>query len=345
MKLSSKINSLLIVFVLLLNSVQAFAVSTPFKDIDGIPEKASIISLYDKGFVRGVGNDLYAPDSYTTVAEAIQFFVNFLDLNLDNIRFIKAPKATDYFKNADNDAWYADALIIGGIKCAVFPADIDPNQLLSKEEFTYYLTLAIENHYNLQMMEITPKEISDQNEIDDQYSGTIQRALYYGLVNLDDLNKFNPKVKIKRAEVAVQIVNAINYIDSIKEKIFIYSNLIAKLTEQPNDNGYGMRFEIENMTSEDLTLTFSSGQKYDYYVYDKDGQLVYQWSNGKMFTTALVDTILPMNNVMNFDEEWKYMNNEGNKVKNGEYRVVFTSTFNVNDEKITLQDESLIYVK
>src|SRR5665647_213222 len=133
MKLSSKISSILIVIILMLSSIQGFAEPTPFKDIENVPEKTSILTLYEKGFVRGVGNDLYAPNSYTTVAEAIQFFVNFLDLNLDNIRFFKEPKATDYFKKADNDAWYSGALIIGAIKGAGFPSDIDPKQVLTRE--------------------------------------------------------------------------------------------------------------------------------------------------------------------------------------------------------------------
>ena len=124
MSIKSKIISLSTVFALILtfSSQCALAATTPFTDIDNVAAKDKIISLQEKGFVNGIGNGLFAPDSKLTAAEGIQLIVNSLDLNLDLVSFFKEPKATDYFKKADDSAWYADALIIAAVNGVDLPA-------------------------------------------------------------------------------------------------------------------------------------------------------------------------------------------------------------------------------
>ncbi len=78
--------------------------------------------------------ELYSNYSVFTAAQSIQLFVNAFELNIDNIRFIKAPLATDYFAKANNNGWYADALIVGSFNVPELPSDLDPNQKWTKEE-------------------------------------------------------------------------------------------------------------------------------------------------------------------------------------------------------------------
>lgn len=138
--------------------------------------------------------------------------VGALDLNLDTIRFVKEPHATDYFKNASDSAWYAQALIIAGVHGLDLPADLKPGEKLTREEFTYQLIDAMENTNRLPMIKPVVMEYADQDQVKVEYSGALQRALNYGVLKLDGSGKLNPKQEITRAEAAVAISNALSYL-------------------------------------------------------------------------------------------------------------------------------------
>lgn len=213
MNIKSKLVTFSTVAVLTISiTAQCFAAATPFTDIENIVSKDKILSLLEKGYVKGVSDGIFAPNKTITAAESIQLIVNAFDLNLDTVRFIKEPKATDYFENADNDAWYANTLIIAAVKGLELKNDLNPNQEWTREEFTYNLIKVTEQHGNLPMINIIPKEIADEEELTVVYSGAIQRSLVYGITKLDADGKFNPKEKISRAEATEQIYNALEYI-------------------------------------------------------------------------------------------------------------------------------------
>lgn len=213
MKTKNKMAALATTAVLILTLAgQSFAATSPFTDLTNIKEKDDILSLQEQGIVKGTGNSLFSPSKVVTAAQGIQFIVNALGLNIDNIRFIKEPKATDYFKKADNDAWYANAFIIASINGLDLPNDLDPSQVWTREEFTYQLDQAIESHVILPKIKLVPVVIKDQDQITTHYDGSIQRALYYGMVKLDAEGKFNPKSQITRAEAAEEIYNALKYL-------------------------------------------------------------------------------------------------------------------------------------
>lgn len=188
----------------------SFAAGT-FTDLSNVIEKQKIIELQEKGYINGVGKGLFSPKSILTSAEGIQLIVNVLDLNIDNVRFIKAPKATDYFPKANNDAWYSNALIIASVKGLNIPPDTDPKKSWTREEFTYYLITAMETHRNMPLIKVSPANISDGDKITSGFEGAVQRALVYGIAKLDDKERFNPKSKMTRAEAAEQIYNVLEY--------------------------------------------------------------------------------------------------------------------------------------
>ncbi len=196
-------------------SGQCFASSSPFTDLDTVSSKDKILILQKEGYVNGVSDGMFAPNKSITAAESIQLFVNALNLNLDTIRFIKEPKATDYFTKANDDAWYANAFIVASVNGLELPTDLDPNQEWTREEFTYHLIQAIENHENLPMIKIIPADITDASQINSSYSGAIQRALVYKIVNLDSNKNFYPTAKLSRAEAAEQVYNALDYIKTL----------------------------------------------------------------------------------------------------------------------------------
>lgn len=193
---------------------QSFAASLPFTDLANIPAKDKIVDLQQKGVIHGVSSDKFQPNASITAAQGIQLFVNAFDLNIDLLRFFKAPQATDYYANANNDAWYAEALIIAANNDIGLPADLDPGKIWSREEFTHQLILTIEKHSNLPMIKIIPVDIADVSEFTNGYDGSIQRALVLGIAHLDTAGNFNPTDNITRADAAEMIYNALKYIEA-----------------------------------------------------------------------------------------------------------------------------------
>ncbi len=220
MKIKLKIITLSAAAALAL-TMSSFAAAAPFTDLLNTSAKEKILSLQEKGYVSGVGNGLFAPDTEATAVQSIQLFVNAFDLNLNFVKFAKEPKAADYFSEADNDAWYVKALIIAAVNSLELPTDLDINGHWTKEEFTFRLIKAMEKNRQLPMIKIAPPEIRDQELITVEYTGALQRALIYGVTALDSDGNFNPKVKISRAQAAEQVYNALEYLDAHSPKAVI----------------------------------------------------------------------------------------------------------------------------
>ncbi|MNC16809.1 Endo-1,4-beta-xylanase A precursor [compost metagenome] len=191
---------------------QSFAAAEAFQDLSGTPAKDKITLLQQRGVIHGVSNTQFMPNAAITAAQGIQMFVNAFGLNIDLLRFVKAPQATDYFANANNDAWYANALIIAANNDIGLSPDLDPAKNWTREEFTHQLILTIEKHSNLPMIKIMPVNIADSADFTNGYDGSIQRALVLNIASLDSAGKFHPAADITRAEAAEMIYNALEYI-------------------------------------------------------------------------------------------------------------------------------------
>lgn len=203
-----KIKVIVLTTILLLSMTgQSFAVASPFTDITDTSSKDKIVKLYEGGVIKGTGNGLFNPDGTLSAAQGVQMIVNAFDISLASITFIKAPQATDWFKKADDNAWYADAFIRAGANNIGLPADLDPNTRWTKEEFAYYLITAMESHYNMPMINMMYIETADESDMTIEYQGAIQRSMKYNITALDQDKKFYPKKQLTRAEAAEMIYN------------------------------------------------------------------------------------------------------------------------------------------
>ncbi|WP_151733530.1 S-layer homology domain-containing protein [Paenibacillus tengchongensis] len=191
---------------------QSFAAGADFTDLEGNAAKAHIVELQQKGILHGVGGGAFMPDAPLTAAQAVELLVNGLDLNLDTVRFVKEPLATDYFSQADNGGWYAQALITAAVNGVDLPRDLNPGEEWTREEFTHRLILAIEQHSNLPVIKLAPVDIADGGEITSGYDGSIQRALALGIAGLDTGGQFHPGDSITRGEAAEMLYHALEYV-------------------------------------------------------------------------------------------------------------------------------------
>lgn len=189
-----------------------FAAGNTFKDIDNINGKEKIISLKNQGLIKGVSESQFLPGSKVTTAQGIQFISGGLQLSLAAIDFNKAPVASGLFTKVKDKAWYAEAFINAYYNQVKLPKDIDPSLIMTKEQFTNYLVQAIEGVGNLPMINIVPVDIADEASLTPAYQGSIQRSLKYKINTLDANGKFNPKSELTRAEAAIMLYNALEFL-------------------------------------------------------------------------------------------------------------------------------------
>ncbi|GLX65809.1 S-layer homology domain-containing protein [Paenibacillus glycanilyticus] len=197
-------------------SGQAFAADSAFKDIAGTSSRAQIEALEGLGIVKGVSSSEFRPEENLTGAQGVELIVRTLQLSLAAIDFTAAPTADGFFTNVKNNAWYAESFVIAHYNGLDLPADIDPNKPLTKEQFTHYLVQALEKtgQYPLIKMYIN---IGDEKDITVDYQGTIQRALLYKLVSLDEQGNFHPQQIVNRADAAAALYSAYEFVEAHKE--------------------------------------------------------------------------------------------------------------------------------
>ncbi|GIP39715.1 hypothetical protein J31TS4_29950 [Paenibacillus sp. J31TS4] len=193
-------------------SSSAFA----FSDTAGDPYEAQIRALEERGVVSGIGNDLFDPKGTMTSAQAVQLIVKGLGLNIDSLRFIKEPKASDSFDKVADNAWYAEAFVIAKLNGLPLDRSIDPNQPMTREQFAHLLVSAVnlEGPFPMIMMYIN---ITDQDKLDPAYAGSIQQLLLTRLANLDKEGFFRPKDAVTRSEAAGMVHQAIGFLESHKK--------------------------------------------------------------------------------------------------------------------------------
>eukprot|EP01155_Anaeramoeba_flamelloides_P005545 Anaeramoba_flamelloidesa1076438_23.p1 GENE.a1076438_23~~a1076438_23.p1 ORF type:complete len:309 (+),score=38.47 a1076438_23:212-1138(+) len=296
--------SLAVVMVTLLTVFQ-FPVNGQefFIDINGHEYEEDINRLREEGYVEGVGNSQYKPDEVLTNAQAIQLAVNVFDLNLDTFRFIKEPMATDYFLEANNDAWYAEAFIIAGANTMKIDRTIMPDNPITGQNFI-----------QLFMLEDAPG-----NE---------------GMISL--------RFDLTRAEAANSIVESLDYLKAQghipeEEKPFASS-----LDTEVGVDTIDFIFDIHNQTEEDQVITFSSSQTFDFDVYNSDGEQVYNWASVRSFIMMINEVPIEKDSYVRYEVPWDYKDATGEKLPAGTYKVVFTSQFALEEESMEVSSEVII---
>lgn len=193
---------------------QMHAAGGSFKDIDTISGKEKINSLKEQGLIKGISDTQFIPSGKVTTAQGVQFISGGLQLSLAAIDFNKAPLASATFTKVKDTAWYAEAFVNAHYNNIKIPVNIDPSKPITKELFTNLLVQGVEKAGNLPMINLVPVDIADAASMDPSYQGSIQRSLKYKINTLEAKDQFRPKSELTRAEAAVMLYNALDYLNS-----------------------------------------------------------------------------------------------------------------------------------
>lgn len=104
--------------------------------------------------------------------------------------------------------------------------------------------------------------------------------------------------------------------------------LIDKLKEQEKEGlassleftNNSFVFTVENNLEEDANITFSSGQEYDYIVFNAEGKIVKKLSEGMMYTQAIKEVVLAPGEEFNYSASYDEV---ASGLDPGEYRIEF----------------------
>jgi hypothetical protein len=83
------------------------------------------------------------------------------------------------------------------------------------------------------------------------------------------------------------------------------------------DNGVRFDFTVVNESRKKLELDFANGRMHDLVVLDSLGREVWRWSEGRLFTQAMVSKVLRTSDSLRYEDSWK-------DAKPGHYTAVAT---------------------
>jgi hypothetical protein len=222
-----------------------------FQDLD-MDNRDAVIALKDRGVISGVDSEHFVPKGKISYAESVQMIVNAFQLNIDTLRFIKQPMASDIYSGVPNDAWYSHAFIIAHYNGLEIPKDVNPNAAMTREQFGDLLVRVLEKQGNYPLIKMFIM-IEDEDQITPEYQGALQRLLLYKIAELDKDRNFDPKGELTRGQAAVWVHKALTFMDShavkpapveeVAVKVEKISDELNKITlsrgEKPNA-GYGI---------------------------------------------------------------------------------------------------------
>jgi hypothetical protein len=237
------------VLMIALIAMTAFgtAVYADFEDLDGHYSKESVHALQQAGIINGINEQRYAPEDTMTYAQGVHLIVKAFDLNMDALKFIKEPLASDYYEHVPNDAWYASSFVAAQLNGLSIPKDADPNSVITREQFAHLLMEGVHKTGDYMFIKIFML-IEDEADIDPALMGNIQTLLISKITKLNDERKFMPKEPMTRGEAAVWLHQAVQFV----------KGHAAMPEPQPGDE---VTMQVEAVNEEVNKVTLSWGTK------------------------------------------------------------------------------------
>lgn len=207
-----------------------------------------------------------------------------------SINYFVAPDVSDDFndmKNTDIGAGELIDLVTAGI--IERGGNFLPNNQLDRDVMIHWIMNALDNEtggfYAIPKIALMP--FDDDNAITVAYKTQLHNAQLLRLILGRGNNMFFPKDGATRAEGATIVSRLMTLLDSLKGTVDVTASaLLVK------DGSLVMSLTIQNNTDKAITINHTSGQKYDFKLFDVTGSNLYTWSADKLFIAALGTTVL-----------------------------------------------------
>lgn len=177
-----------------------------------------IRAVYGLGLMNGTGTTddgqrLFSPQGHVTRAQLAAILTNTFGLDYGTIRFIKEPVASDYYRDVDNNAWYASYVVMCAIN-QVFPAG-DDNFYPDRPATRVEVAQAIYRSFNAKgisvpMIMMMPL-FHDTGNLSQEEMNAVVFVNNTGIMRGND-NYFRPGDNLTRAEMATVVMRCVELI-------------------------------------------------------------------------------------------------------------------------------------
>ncbi len=231
------------------------------------------------------GSGKFSPDKPITRAEFARLLHKAAGVR---INYFAAPDINDYFDDmarTDNGADALIDLVTAGI--IEKGGSFNPNGPLEREVMIHWTIKALDYRTggDYAMIMIMPAPFSDDADISEDYKNDIVKSVILKLIYGRGNNMLYPKENASRAEAVTIVSRLAALLDSLNAGVNVTASAL-----QDKGGALTMWLTIENNTDKTVTINHTSGQKYDFKLFDAEGENVYTWSADKMFIAALSST-------------------------------------------------------
>ncbi|SHK38088.1 S-layer homology domain-containing protein [Desulforamulus aeronauticus] len=178
---------------------------TPFTDVTGHWAAAEIETIYQKGYLKGITNDTFSPNTQVTRAELAASLDRIFDFNYDNLKFVKAPTAKDFYDDIQDGQWYSDVILKCGLNGVINTENrkFSPDQPVTRLE----MAKAINNSFRAKSLGVVATMMwpvyADTQNLSQEDQNAISLIFNTGIMKGKTSQQFNPNDNITRAELAV----------------------------------------------------------------------------------------------------------------------------------------------
>jgi hypothetical protein len=93
-----------------------------------------------------------------------------------------------------------------------------------------------------------------------------------------------------------------------------------------SDEGEPIQLIVTVAVRDPMTLYYRTSQRYDLAAINSDGEEVWRWSRDRTFAQVTEEVSLEENGTLSFVETWDQLDNDGQQVPPGNYRIVAESS-------------------
>ncbi len=202
---------LLLIFLMVLTlpaaSVAQLA-TDDFVDVKGSWAEPEIQTVCQLGIMNGTGTDaqgfkVFTPEGLVSRAQLSSVLVRTFRLDYGQIRFIKEPAASDYYRDVDNKAWYASDVLMCAInKIFASTEKFYPDSVVSRIEIARAIQQSFTAKGIVIPMIMSMPIYEDTNSLSQQDMNAMIFVNNTGIMKGDG-TKFRPGDNVKRAELAM----------------------------------------------------------------------------------------------------------------------------------------------
>lgn len=235
---------------------QATVTRASAADIKGHWAQQEIQTVIDRGLMVGTGRDgqgqcIFSPEAAVSRAQLAAVLTRTFNLDYGDKRFIKQPLASDYYRDVDNKAWYADALVMCAIN-DIFAGDgekFQPGRSVTRIEVAQAVKRCFEAKKIDVVMIMMMPVYNDMKGLTQEETNALVFVSNTAIMKGDGDDNFRPQQSVKRAELA-RILNRCTSMMSVDKsynnkeyKLAVGQNFTLSLPGNPT-TGYAWMMDI-----------------------------------------------------------------------------------------------------